>query len=203
MIKYIRTFLFIFFFGLNSAENFVNAEESVKKASFAAGCFWGVEKIFAQLPGVVSTQVGYAGGFSENPTYEEVCMGDTGHAETVEITYDPSKVSYEDLLVTFWKYHDPTTKDQQGPDIGSQYRSVIFYYDQPQKETAQKFEKLLDEAHIFKNPVVTEIVPAGKFYRAEDYHQQYLKKNPHGYCSHHLQSGKIEELFAPLIPKRS
>ena len=203
MIKYARASFIQILIGLASSGNFVNAGESVKKTSFAAGCFWGVEKIFMQLPGVISTQVGYAGGFSENPSYEEVSMGDTGHAEAVEITYDPSKISYEELLITFWEYHDPTTKDQQGPDIGSQYRSVIFYYDDVQKDTAQKFTKLLDEAHIFKNPIVTQIVPAGVFYRAEEYHQKYLKKNPHGYCSHHLQSDKIEELLNPLIPNKS
>jgi len=202
MIKYLRIIISLTCMSLISAGNFLIAEEFVKKATFAAGCFWGVEKIFMQLPGVVSTQVGYSGGFTENPSYEEVCAGDTGHAEAVEITYDPSKISYEELLITFWQYHDPTTKDQQGPDIGSQYRSVIFYHDEDQKEMAQKFTKLLDEAHIFKNRIVTQILPAGVFYRAEEYHQKYLKKNPHGYCSHHLQSDKIEELLTPLIPNR-
>ncbi len=167
----------------------------MKKAVFGAGCFWGVEKILAEVTGVVSTRVGYAGGHTENPTYEEVCTGRTGHAEAVEITYDPAKVPYEKLLLTFWQYHDPTTKDRQGPDIGSQYRSVIFYEDEAQKKAAEKSKELLDQSGLFKKPVVTEIVSAGPFYAAEDDHQKYLKKNPHGYCSHHFQSPKIEEIL--------
>lgn len=164
-----------------------------KKAAFAAGCFWGVEKIFVELPGVISTQVGYAGGTSKNPTYEEVCTGRTGHAEAVEITYDPAKVSYEKLLLTFWQYHDPTTPNRQGPDVGSQYRSMIFYHDAGEKQAAEKSKEHLERSGIFKNPIVTEIVPAGTFCRAEEYHQRYLKKNPGGYCSHHFQSAKIAE----------
>ncbi|MGH7197267.1 MAG: peptide-methionine (S)-S-oxide reductase MsrA [Candidatus Omnitrophota bacterium] len=173
----------------------------MKKATFAAGCFWGVEKILGELPGVVSTRVGYSGGRTKNPSYEEVCSGRTGHAEAVEITYDPSKISYEELLLTFWQYHDPTTKDRQGPDIGSQYRSVAFYHDNGQKEAAEKSKALLDKAHIFKNAVVTEIVPSADFYSAEEYHQKYLKKNPKGYCSHHLQSHRIAEVLGPTIPR--
>ena len=167
----------------------------MKKAAFAAGCFWGIEKFFMQIPGVVSTQVGYAGGQSKNPSYGEVCSGETGHAEAVEMTYDPEKVSYEKLLLTFWQYHDPTTVDQQGPDVGSQYRSVIFYYDEDQKERAGKSKMQLDQAKVFGKPIVTEIVPAPVFYRAEEYHQKYLKKNPQGYCSHHLQSTKIAQVL--------
>jgi peptide-methionine (S)-S-oxide reductase len=174
---------------------------SVKKATFAAGCFWGVEKILGELPGVVSTRVGYSGGRTQNPSYEEVCSGRTGHAEAVEISYDPAKISYEELLLTFWQYHDPTTKDRQGPDIGSQYRSVVFYHDAEQKAAAEKSVKLLDIARVFKNAIVTEIVPAADFYAAEDYHQKYLKKNPKGYCSHHLQSHRIAEILGPTVPR--
>ena len=178
-------------------------ESHVKKATFAAGCFWGVEKIFLELPGVVSSQVGYTGGTTINPTYEEVCTGRTGHAEALELTYDPAKITYEELLITFWQYHDPTTKNRQGPDMGSQYRSVVFYHDVQQKAAAEKSREILDRAKIFMDPIVTEIIPAGPFYKAEEYHQKYLKKNPHGYCSHHLQSDKIEELLKHSVPSRS
>ncbi len=170
-----------------------------KTASFAAGCFWGVEKILAGVPGVMSTRVGYQGGQTENPTYEDVCTGRTGHAEAVEVVYDPSKISYEKLLIVFFQYHDPTTMNRQGSDVGSQYRSVIFYYDDAQKKAAEKSIQLLDKVAVFKNKIVTEVVPAGKFWEAEDYHQKYLKKNPFGYCSHHFQSAKIEEALKSTI----
>ena len=165
------------------------------KATFAAGCFWGVEKIFSKIDGVVSTSVGYSGGTTPNPLYELVCTGRTGHAEAVEVVYNPSRVRYEELLITFWEYHDPTTPDRQGPDLGSQYRSVIFTHDEEQKKAAERSKKLLEEAKLFERPIVTEIVPAAEFYRAEEYHQQYLQKNPNGYCSHHLESKKIRELL--------
>ena len=183
-----------------SAAVYSAGEVPLKKAVFAAGCFWGVEKIFLEIPGVVSTQVGYAGGRTEDPTYETVSEGATGHAEAVEITYDSAKVSYEKLLLIFWQYHDPTSRDRQGPDIGSQYRSVIFYYDTEQQKAAIKSKELLDQAKILKGPIVTEIVSARKFYRAEEYHQKYLKKNPGGYCSHHFQSAKIGEVLRPSVP---
>ncbi len=170
-------------------------EGRVEKATFAAGCFWGVEKILAAIPGVIETRVGYTGGHTVNPTYEQVCTGRTGHAEAVEVTFDPSKVSYQKLLLTFWQYHNPTTKNQQGPDIGSQYRSVIFYHSPEQQAAAIHSKELLDKAKILHGPIVTEIVPAVIFYPAEDYHQKYLKKNPGGYCSHHFQSKRIEEVL--------
>lgn len=160
--------------------------QGLKKAAFAAGCFWGVEKIFSKVDGVVSATVGYTGGHAENPSYREVCAGRTGHAEAVEIIYDPSKVSYEELLITFWEHHDPTTLDRQGPDAGSQYRSVIFYHDPEQAEAARRSKQLLETAHVYKSPIVTEIVPGGAFYKAEEYHQAHLAKNPGGYCSHFL-----------------
>jgi len=165
--------------------------ERVKKATFGAGCFWGVEKIFSQVPGVVSTTVGYAGGATKDPTYEEVCTDKTGHAEVVEVVYDPAKVGYQELLVTFFEWHDPTTPDRQGPDVGSQYRSVILTHDEEQLELARQAKRILEESRIFKRPMVTEIAPAGLFYRAEEYHQKYLKKNPFGYCSHSLQNPQV------------
>ena len=168
-------------------------DPKLKKATFGAGCFWGVEKIYAKIPGVVSTAVGYMGGSTQNPTYQEVCTNGTGHAEVLQVTYDPAKVSYEELLTTFWEWHDPTTMNRQGPDVGSQYRSVIFYYDDEQKKTAEHSMQILEKAKVYARPIVTQIVPAAQFYRAEDYHQQYLQKNPGGYCSHHLQSPKIRQ----------
>jgi peptide-methionine (S)-S-oxide reductase len=158
-------------------------------AEFALGCFWGAEKNFWQTPGVVSTAVGYEGGFTPNPTYEEVCSGRTGHAEAVRVMFDPAKVSYADLLKVFWESHDPTQGMRQGNDIGSQYRSAIFFRSPEQQETALQsrdaYQKSLTGAGY--KEITTEIVPAGEFYFAEDYHQQYLSpgKNPHGYCPDH------------------
>lgn len=151
-------------------------EDKYELASFAAGCFWGVEEAFRELKGVISTSVGYMGGHTENPTYGDVCSGSTGHAETVQITYDPSVISYQKLLDIFWNKHDPTTVNRQGPDIGSQYRLIIFYYTSEQEKLAIQSKEKLDASGRYKNPVVTEIIPAPKFYPAEDYHQQYLKK---------------------------
>lgn len=155
-----------------------------KKAAFGAGCFWGVEEAFRTTKGVVSTAVGYMGGRTENPTYEKVCLGETGHAETVEITYDPSLISYNELLNIFWNTHDPTTLNRQGPDIGEQYRSIIFYYDDEQKELAMSSKEKLNKSNAYGRKIVTEIVPASefKFYIAEDYHQQYLKKRGQRSC---------------------
>jgi peptide-methionine (S)-S-oxide reductase len=158
-------------------------------AEFALGCFWGAEKMFWQIPGVVTTAVGYEGGFTPNPTYEEVCSGRTGHAESVRVVFDPAKVSYTDLLKAFWESHNPTQGMRQGNDVGSQYRSVIFYNSPAQKAAAEEsrtaYQKKLSEAGY--GEITTEIVPAGEFYFAEDYHQQYLSsnKNPNGYCPDH------------------
>jgi peptide-methionine (S)-S-oxide reductase len=146
------------------------------KATFAAGCFWGVEDAFRQVPGVTSTTVGYTGGTAKNPNYKEVCTGRTGHAEAVDVEFDPSQVSYLELLAVFWKSHDPTTMNRQGPDVGTQYRSAIFYHDKEQEEEARASKAVLENDHVFKKPIVTEIVPATEFYRAEDYHQQYFEK---------------------------
>ena len=156
----------------------------IMKAIFAAGCFWGVEELFRKVKGVSSTMVGYTGGAFENPTYEDVCSGTTGHAEAIQVEYDPSITSYEDLLMIFWSNHDPTTLNRQGPDVGEQYRSAVFYHTQEQESVAQKMkEKLQDEAmKRFGKEIVTEIKPVSTFYKAEEYHQKYLEKNPWRVC---------------------
>jgi peptide-methionine (S)-S-oxide reductase len=146
------------------------------KATFAAGCFWGVEDAFRQVDGVTSTAVGYIGGTIKAPSYKEVCTGRTGHAEAVQIEFDPAKVSYLELLTIFWKSHDPTTANRQGPDIGTQYRSAIFFHDAAQEKDARDSKAVLTEKGVYKRPIVTEIVPAPEFFRAEDYHQQYFEK---------------------------
>jgi peptide-methionine (S)-S-oxide reductase len=152
------------------------------KATFAAGCFWGVEETFRQIPGVISTQVGYTGGQTANPTYQEVCTDRTGHAEAVEVEYDPAKVGYGELLRVFWENHDPTTPNRQGPDVGSQYRSAIFYHSPEQKEEAEASKLELDRSGRFRRPIVTQVLPAETFYRAEEYHQQYLAKRGVSHC---------------------
>ena len=152
------------------------------KATFGAGCFWGVEAAYRQIPGVISTAVGYLGGTLEKPTYYDVCSGRTGHAEVVEVTYDPSRLTYDDLLTVFWENHDPTTLNRQGPDVGTQYRSAIFYHDEDQKETAIRSKEERDRSGKYRRPIVTEITPATEFYVAEDYHQQYLEKRGLSSC---------------------
>lgn len=151
----------------------VAEEGKMEKAVFAAGCFWGVEAVFQQLDGVLDTTVGYAGGERADPTYREVCSGRTGHAEAIEVLYDPQKISYEELLGYFWRLHDPTTLNRQGPDIGTQYRSAVFYYTPEQKAAAEKMKS--EAQKKWKRPIVTEIVQGGIFYPAEAYHQDYLK----------------------------
>ncbi len=151
-------------------------DKNLQKATFGAGCFWQVEEDFHHVDGVKATAVGYEGGNVENPDYETVCTDRTGHAEVVEITYDPNEVKYETLLETFWKNHNPTTLDRQGPDVGSQYRSAIFYHNDEQKKIAEKSKEELEKSGKWKNPIVTQIVPAQTFWKAEDYHQKYLHK---------------------------
>ena len=155
----------------------------MEKATFGAGCFWGVEAAFRCLQGVVSTAVGYSGGTLENPTYQDVCSNRTGHAEVVEVVYDPSVVSYDALLEVFWGNHDPTTLNRQGPDVGTQYRSVIFYHNEAQKAAAEISMQNLRNSGQYKKAIVTEIKPAAKFYRAEEYHQRYLEKRGHAGCN--------------------
>ena len=148
----------------------------MKKATFGAGCFWGVELAFSQNFGVIQTAVGYAGGKLPDPTYEMVCTGQSGHAEVVEVEYDPSQIEYSALLELFWSIHDPTTLNRQGPDIGTQYRSVIFYHDAEQESAAKTSMEKLQQSGRFPSDIVTEIAPAPEFYRAEEYHQKYLEK---------------------------
>jgi peptide-methionine (S)-S-oxide reductase len=152
------------------------------KATFAAGCFWGVEAAFRQVEGVLETAVGYSGGRTENPTYESVCSGRTGHAETVEVEYDPAKVKYEQLLDVFWENHDPTTLNRQGPDVGEQYRSAIFFQTPEQEASARASKEKQEKSGRYKRPIVTEIAPASMFWRAEEYHQQYLEKRGLAHC---------------------
>ena len=157
----------------------------MEKATFAAGCFWGVEQTFRQIPGVISTRVGYIGGATADPNYKQVCNGDTGHAEAVEITYDPAKVNYADLLRVFWENHDPTQLNRQGPDWGTQYRSAVFFHSPEQQALAQSSKDALGAAVERPRRIVTQIVPAAEFFPAEDYHQQYLEKR--GLASCHIK----------------
>ena len=149
---------------------------TVKRATFGAGCFWGVQAAFDRIKGVVCTQVGYMGGWTEDLTYEDVCTNRTGHAEVVDLRYDPEQVSYEQLLEAFWNMHDPTTPNRQGPDVGMQYRSVVFYHDEEQRRAAEAMKERLTKSGRFTRPVVTEIVPAKPFWRAEEYHQKYHER---------------------------
>lgn len=161
---------------------FRQGETMSQKATFAAGCFWGVEAAFRQVPGVAETAVGYTGGRVPNPTYEDVCTDRTGHAEAVQVEFDPSKVSYDELLDVFWANHDPTTKNRQGPDVGTQYRSAIFVHDAEQDRVARESRDRQEKSGRFRRPIVTEIAPAGEFWRAEEYHQRYLEKRGLAHC---------------------
>ena len=154
----------------------------MEKATFGAGCFWGVEAAFRKVPGVLETRVGYLGGSLVNPTYQDVCSGNTGHAEVVEVTYDPAQVSYDELLAVFWDNHNPTTRNRQGPDIGTQYRSAIFFHTPEQEAAALASKAKLNASGRYKHPIVTEITPVTEFYMAEDYHQQYLEKRGRASC---------------------
>jgi peptide-methionine (S)-S-oxide reductase len=165
-----------------SAETNTENVKTLQKATFGAGCFWGVEETFRQVPGVVDTAVGYEGGTLEQPSYRDVCTDRTGHAEVVEVTYDPAEASYEQLLDVFWNNHNPTQLNRQGPDYGTQYRSVIFYHTPEQREAAEASKAALEQSGKWKRPIVTQIVPAQPFYRAEEYHQQYLAKRGLSNC---------------------
>lgn len=154
----------------------------MEKATFAAGCFWGVEETFRTTPGVIETQVGYTGGHTQKPTYHDVCSDGTGHAEAVEVTYDPAKVPYATLLDIFWDNHNPTQVNRQGPDVGSQYRSAIFFHSAEQEREAKASKEALGKSGRFSKPIATEIVPAVEFYPAEDYHQKYLLKRGKTHC---------------------
>jgi peptide-methionine (S)-S-oxide reductase len=154
-----------------------------EKATFGAGCFWGVEETFRKLDGVVSTAVGYAGGTKDNPSYEDVCADQTGHAEVVEIEFDPAQINYNQLLEAFWSNHNPTMLNRQGPDVGKQYRSVIFYHSPEQKAAAESSKDELEKSRRFNRPIVTQIEPAPRFWRAEEYHQRYLEKRGQSHCA--------------------
>jgi peptide-methionine (S)-S-oxide reductase len=175
---------------------------SLEEATFGSGCFWCAEAVFQRIKGVESVLPGYSGGHVKNPTYEQVCTKTTGHAEVVQITFDPSVVSYKDLLEIFWKSHDPTKLNRQGIDHGPQYRSVIFYHNDEQKELAEHYKKELDKAHIFSQKIVTEIKPFKEFYQAEDYHLNYFNRNPDAeYCEAVIlpKVNKIKKVFKEKV----
>ncbi len=174
----------------------------MKKATFGSGCFWCTEAVFQDLAGVESVVSGYAGGHIKNPAYREVCEGRTGHAEVVQITYDPEVISFDTLLEVFWKTHDPTTLNRQGNDVGTQYRSVVYYHDEEQKELAQQYKDKLNASGAFSSPIVTEISPMDVFYAAEAYHQNYFKNNPgQGYCSFVIRPkvDKFKQVFGEKL----
>lgn len=182
-----------------------SAMDNLQQATFGSGCFWCAEAIFQQLEGVVKVESGFSGGHTKNPTYKEVCTGNTGHAEVVQITYDPSVISYDELLQVFWKTHDPTTLNRQGNDVGTQYRSVIFYHNEEQHELAEAYKKKLNDAGIWDDPIVTQIVPYETFYKAEDYHQDYYFNNTdQGYCRVVItpKVEKFKKVFADKLKKK-
>ncbi len=168
-------------------------EESLQIATFGAGCFWCTEAVFLNVTGVEKVESGYSGGKIKNPSYREICTGTTGHAEVTQITFNPKKVSFEELLEIFWNTHDPTTLNRQGADQGTQYRSVVFYHNDNQKKLADDYKKQLEGSRLFKNPIVTEISPIKDFYKAEDYHQNYFALNPNqSYCEYVVRP-KVEK----------
>jgi peptide-methionine (S)-S-oxide reductase len=199
--------------GCEEAKTHINKQEKNKMsaediktetATFGSGCFWCTEAIFERVNGVLDVISGYAGGHVNNPTYEEVCNGTTGHAECTQIIFNPDVISYDELLEIFWKTHDPTTLNRQGSDVGTQYRSVIFYHNEDQKQKAEYYKKKLEDEKIWKDPIVTEISPLTKFYIAEKYHQDYYENNPYqGYCSFVItpKVEKFEKVFKDKLKK--
>ena len=184
----------------------MKTETGMEKATFGSGCFWCTEAIFLNVEGVEKVESGYTGGKVKNPTYREVCSGLTGHAEVVQLTFDPNVVSYDELLEIFWKTHDPTTLNQQGADVGTQYRSAIFYHDENQKTKAEFYKKRLEEEKAFDKPIVTEITPAVAFYKAEDYHQNYYKLNSNApYCTYVIQPKlqKFRKAFQSVLKDKA
>ncbi len=180
VIKIAVVFLMVIF----HVELYAQNKTTMEIATFGSGCFWCTEAVFQQLKGVESAVSGYSGGMVKNPTYKEVCSGNTGHAEVIQVTFNPQIIGYKELLEVFWQTHDPTTLNRQGADVGTQYRSVIFYHNQEQKKLAQEFKEKLDDANIFNNPIVTEISEFDVFYKAEDYHQEYYDNNKaQPYCN--------------------
>ncbi len=200
------------FFDLTGFDNFESLNSQVKtmqgkklqKATFGSGCFWCTEAVFEIVEGVTSVTSGYTGGNIKNPTYEEVCNEKTGHAEAVQLTFDPEVISYKELLEMFWKTHDPTTLNRQGNDVGTQYRSVIYFHTEEQKLLAEKYKGALDKSGAWVNPIVTKILPATEFYKAEDYHQDYYENNPNqGYCTYIIapKVEKFKEVFKDKLKK--
>ncbi len=195
--KWLLKFSFLFslllgskaFAVMNSSTTTLQNQKQI--AILAGGCFWGMEEVFRKVPGVIKTQVGYAGGKIENPSYEQVSQGNTGHAESIKIEFDPSKITYAEVLKFYFRMHDPTSLNRQGNDIGTQYRSEIFYVNDTQKQVAEKLIKLVDQSKKWPKPVVTKIEAAGKFFPAAEYHQRYLLKNPNGYNDHYLRDFKF------------
>ena len=188
----------------NTAVKTMDQSNALDTATFGAGCFWCVEAIFQNVKGVMSVASGYSGGTIKNPGYKEVCTGRTGHAEVIQLTYDPKQVSYDELLEVFWQTHDPTTLNKQGADVGTQYRSVIFYHTEKQKELAESYKKKLDASGAFDKPIVTEISPFTVFYKAEDYHQNYYNQNSdQPYCSYVIRPklDKFEKVFKDKMKK--
>lgn len=182
------------------------AQQTLDTATFGAGCFWCVEAVFQQLDGVISVTSGYSGGDVANPTYKQVCDGTTGHAEVCQIAYDPQRISFKDLLEVFWSTHDPTTLNRQGNDVGTQYRSAIFYHSDQQKQVAQEYKKKLDESGAFKSPIVTEITPFSTFYAAENYHQDYYNLNgSQPYCNFVIKPKveKFRKVFGEKLKKEN
>jgi len=186
---------------LEMSESMSNKMET---ATFGAGCFWCVEAVFQELEGVQKVISGYEGGQVVNPTYKQVCTGTTGHAEVIQVKYDPSKISYEELLAAFWQSHDPTTLNRQGNDMGTQYRSAVFYHNEEQRKLAEKYKAELDKSGAWSNPIVTEIVPAATFYEAEDYHQNYYNLNgDQPYCAYVIRPklDKFRKVFKEKLKK--
>ncbi|MCL3782459.1 peptide-methionine (S)-S-oxide reductase [Prolixibacteraceae bacterium JC049] len=181
-MKQISTIALVILFLISSNLTYANMKKT-EVATFGAGCFWCVEAVFLQLKGVEKVESGYSGGDFDNPTYKDISTGLTGHAEVIQLTYDPAVISFEDLLEVFWGTHDPTTLNRQGADVGTQYRSAIFYHNDKQKQLAETYKKVLNEAEAFPKPIVTEVTAFDKFYKAEDYHQDYYNNNSsQGYC---------------------
>ncbi|HEX8547474.1 MAG TPA: peptide-methionine (S)-S-oxide reductase MsrA [Cytophagaceae bacterium] len=190
---------------INLNNTTLNTNIKMDTATFGSGCFWCTEAFFQNLEGVYTVSSGYTGGKTENPTYNQICRGNTGHAEVIQLTYDPQKISFEELLEVFWKTHDPTTLNRQGNDEGTQYRSAIFYHNEDQKRLAEIYKKKLDESGAWSKPIVTEITPISKFYKAEDYHQNYYNQNgSESYCAFVIQPKleKFKKVFHDKLKKK-
>lgn len=214
IVLLVTIFSSVFLYGCQDSKIETKNEEKIKMneaqnkdfqtATFASGCFWCAEAIFERVKGVYSIESGYTGGAIENPTYQQVSNGNTNHAEAIQLTFDSTEITYDELLEIFWKTHDPTTLNKQGADVGTQYRSAIFYHNEGQKQKAEYYKNELDKAGLWKDPIVTEIVPFKKFYKAEDYHQDYYENNPNqGYCAYVItpKIEKFEKIFNDKIKK--